>query len=975
MLAQASEQPYLGGKQLPNVGQVSAPVVVHKDGVRLDCPAGGVLENEPVCGDEYSDTWNGGCNSAPEVFQTIACGQTICGESGTYLFGGNNYRDTDWFELVADGQNIYNWTVTADFPVLAFVLGPPCTNIQVFGQATGDPGVPAVVETACLPAGTYWVWVGPSVFTGVDCGADWVGTLTCTPCVIPLGACCLFGGECVDAQTQDQCLALNGNWQGQDVMCANIECPAAGPNFVVDAPGQWSADTCESTNQCTLRPSQDYMYEVHIANGGEWVFELCEANFYFDTYLFVGTSLCSADVAYDDDGCPTNGLQSTLTVTIPAGTYYVTVEAYSSDGCGQYTLSIYQNLPGACCLFDGTCVDGLTGPECVARNGIFQGGGTSCTAIECPTHEANFVVEAPGCWSADSCEYTNQCTLRPSQDVMYEVNIPTDGEWVFSLCQADFYFDTYLFVGDALCSSDIGYNDDFCNPNSLQSQVTANLSAGTYYVTVEAYGSTSCGQYTLCIALNLGACCVSGVCTGTMGSQDCANNGGVWFFGENCNTYVCPTVECPAICGDLEPDGDVDLDDYYLFVAAFGSCTGDENFNPLADMDHDGCVTLVDYQMWIDCYRNPHSTAMIEGEPVCGDNYVDTWNGGCNSAPPVFQTVACGMTVCGESGNFNYNGNQYRDTDWFELVLTTQNYVTWSVTAEFPLLTFIIDGTGGCSNMVTLGSASADPFQPATITTECLPAGTYWLWAGPSVFGTVPCGARYVATITCVGCYIPTGACCYADQSCADGLSVEQCGNTGGTFMGDDTICDNIECPECIECLPGSTPEGEPVCGDEYADTWNGGCNSNPVVFQPIACGQMYCAESGTYLFQGNSYRDTDWFEYVATEATTLTWTVDAEFPVLAFILDGTPGCAGLVVLSSGTANPCQSIVLTADVGPGTYWLWAGPSVFTGVNCGAGYTGLLTCGGGRTAHPTGIGSNQMPVAAERAAVGDAKVQN
>jgi hypothetical protein len=61
--------------------------------------------------------------------------------------------------------------------------------------------------------------------------------------------------------------------------------------------------------------------------------------------------------------------------------------------------------------------------------------------------------------------------------------------------------------------------------------------------------------------------------------------------------------ECDPICGDLDNDGDVDNDDFWLFVAAYRSCTGDPNYNPDADFDGDGCITLVDYQAWYVCYR------------------------------------------------------------------------------------------------------------------------------------------------------------------------------------------------------------------------------------------------------------------------------------------------------------------------------------------------------------------------------------
>lgn len=40
----------------------------------------------------------------------------------------------------------------------------------------------------------------------------------------------------------------------------------------------------------------------------------------------------------------------------------------------------------------------------------------------------------------------------------------------------------------------LAFNDDFC---SLQSQISTFLNAGTYYITIEGFSSTSSGAYTL----------------------------------------------------------------------------------------------------------------------------------------------------------------------------------------------------------------------------------------------------------------------------------------------------------------------------------------------------------------------------------------------------------------------------------------------------------------------------------------------
>ena len=39
---------------------------------------------------------------------------------------------------------------------------------------------------------------------------------------------------------------------------------------------------------------------------------------------------------------------------------------------------------GACCLPDGSCIDGVSPEECEASQGVFQGDGTNCAAIDCP---------------------------------------------------------------------------------------------------------------------------------------------------------------------------------------------------------------------------------------------------------------------------------------------------------------------------------------------------------------------------------------------------------------------------------------------------------------------------------------------------------------------------------------------------------------------------------------------------------------
>lgn len=146
-----------------------------------------------------------------------------------------------------------------------------------------------------------------------------------------------------------------------------------------------------------------------------------------------------------------------------------------------------------------------------------------------------------------------------------------------------------------------------------------------------------------------------------------------------------------------------------------------------------------------------------------------------------------------------------------------------------------------------------------------------------------------------------------------------------------------------VEPSPEAMPEGEPTCFDEYEDMYNGGCDSLPPVFQPIACGEVILGTSGTYLRGGSQYRDTDWYEIVLSESTAMTWSVRAEFPVEIQIMDGMGGCGSPTVLGSATANPCETASLVAVLPEGMYWLWVAPTVYDGIMCDVEYEATVTC--------------------------------
>jgi hypothetical protein len=145
--------------------------------------------------------------------------------------------------------------------------------------------------------------------------------------------------------------------------------------------------------------------------------------------------------------------------------------------------------------------------------------------------------------------------------------------------------------------------------------------------------------------------------------------------------------------------------------------------------------------------------------------------------------------------------------------------------------------------------------------------------------------------------------------------------------------------PCILTCPPGAAQEGEPMCGTDYVDMYNGGCNSTPYVFQPL-CGSpegtaVLCGKSGTYTYYGYSYRDTDWFSVTGTGGI-MTATCVAEFP-LQFIFIYGADCSYIQYLLA-TADQCEYCVLGRVVGAGVEaWMWVGASQFSGISCDSDY--------------------------------------
>jgi hypothetical protein len=143
---------------------------------------------------------------------------------------------------------------------------------------------------------------------------------------------------------------------------------------------------------------------------------------------------------------------------------------------------------------------------------------------------------------------------------------------------------------------------------------------------------------------------------------------------------------------------------------------------------------------------------VLEGEPDCENDTLDSYNGGCNSVPPAFTTIPCqgdgSTTMCGTYGGFTYFGLSYRDTDWYRVNLSSPSTVTWCVNGEYDTLIGIIDGNAGCPVFAFYDYTFSTPCSEGCLTAN-LPAGEWWFFAATSGFGpgAGACGGNYNGTL------------------------------------------------------------------------------------------------------------------------------------------------------------------------------------------------------------------------------------
>ncbi len=207
-------------------------------------------------------------------------------------------------------------------------------------------------------------------------------------------------------------------------------------------------------------------------------------------------------------------------------------------------------------------------------------------------------------------------------------------------------------------------------------------------------------------------------------------------------------------------------------------------------------------------------------------------------------------------------------------------------------------------------------------------------------------GVRWAANTLCADLQPPCGtvfgACCDDQGNCTQ--TAEQ--DCPGLWL-EATPCDPNPCPApppcTLVCPTNGIPEGEPDCYEDYDDITNGGCNSDIPVFSTINIGDTICGTAGTFVWHDTSgtpfnRRDTDWYRLTVTTDNMLYFYGIAEFNLQLIIMDaGSEDCVDYIQGPGISVEACSTAVVSWQVCPGVYWLWAGPDDFTGVACGSDY--------------------------------------
>jgi hypothetical protein len=567
--------------------------------------------------------------------------------------------------------------------------------VAVNDDGTNCSGYTSEILPCCLPAGEYYLVV--------DGYTEYVGNYNLTV---------TFGDEsCGGGGTDDPCE------DAEQIACGTTELAGStvgNMNFVGNA-------------------APDAFYELTINEDTVVNVNLCSEQSDYDTYLRLYEGCPTEggmEIASNDDSC---GLQSSIDMPLTAGVYWVVVEGYSSNE-GNFGLSVIcSNCDPIAC--EGTEeVEPNNGPDDSSFNTITDGE-TVCGSVWADA----------GTRDLDWFEFTLQETTII--DLVCEIEA----------------FDAILFLVNSNFEVEFSAdNNGLCFSESLTSEC---LFPGTYYAMISHNGFEGVVDPELyALSMSFTECSIDDPC-----EEPITLNCGETYAGSTVGgfDYVgnpAPDAFFEIIIDEDGPitfslcDGGTDYDSYLRLYDACPVAGGVEitSNDDACGLQSELVVSLTAGTYWL----------VVEGFSSSEGNYSLAVN--CASCDPItcegedegepndgpesgeFGVIDCETTICGTT----WANDGTRDTDWFELLLLTDSILEITSEAElFDPLIFLIDNTG---ENILYEANEMGYCEGETIVTDCIAAGTYYVWMGHADFSGVPNEQPYSLTISsCTECIVP----------------------------------------------------------------------------------------------------------------------------------------------------------------------------------------------------------------------------
>jgi len=323
--------------------------------------------------------------------------------------------------------------------------------------------------------------------------------------------------------------ASSGNFQ---INCPTPPPPCAGPgingwDFTFTAPFTHASSTSGACNDCSFRATADRVYRVNITCPGTYTFSTCGgAN--WDTYLYLSTSPCGGStLAFNDDFC---GLQSQMSAFLNVGTYYLTVEGFSTGSEGPYAISVNgggtpitgnaiiggnnNNCAGSSAAYAVSGVTGATGYNWNVIGGTIIGGqGSSAITVIWGNAGTGMVSVIPtsACGNGTQANFAVNINAIPSV-VVNAANVtcngynngsisfsPSNPNWVYSIDGGNNYSGNSSF---------------------------SNLSPGSYNAIAQVSGLAGCASQAQAINITEPAALINNVTTSNFNGYGVSCNGG-----------------------------------------------------------------------------------------------------------------------------------------------------------------------------------------------------------------------------------------------------------------------------------------------------------------------------------------------------------------------------------------------------------------------------------------------------------------